>query len=477
MRKVQKQEIMNAISILYEAHDEIRKALGRKRIPLAQSLICECQEMAIRMGETIESLEGEGHTTVAFIEDYCEILFAVHEKINEPDTDEVDGNKACKVLKKQLVKIENSIKNDITVKKEVIFLPYKASMWDSLESIYLTVRNDAHCDAYCIPIPFFDLNPDHSFGQMHYEGNEYPENIEVTDWQLYNFEERKPDEIYIHNGYDNWNLVTSVHPRFYSNNLKKYTDKLIYVPYFIMGEINPEDSNVAEGKRHFCFMPGIINADKVILESENVKKLYVNEYLKAAKASGLIGKHIDRKYLEQKFLGTGSPKIDKIRNTKKGDMNVPMDWLKKIQKPNGTWKKIILYNTGIAALLQHDEKWVEKIEDVLKIFKDKQDDVVLLWRPHPLIESTINSMRPAVLERYQQIKETYINEGWGIYDDTSDVDRAVVLSDAYYGDGSSVVCLYQETGKPIMMQNVEIICEYGNVQPLNKSDFSEQRGT
>ena len=37
------------------------------------------------------------------------------------------------------------------------------------------------------------------------------------------------------------------------------------------------------------------------------------------------------------------------------------------------------------------------------------------------------------------------------------MDRAVVLSDAYYGDGSSVVQLYKQTGKPIMIQNVEVL--------------------
>lgn len=35
------------------------------------------------------------------------------------------------------------------------------------------------CDACCVLIPYYDLNPDHSFGQVHYEGREYPENIEI----------------------------------------------------------------------------------------------------------------------------------------------------------------------------------------------------------------------------------------------------------------------------------------------------------
>ena len=81
----------------------------------------------------------------------------------------------------------------------------------------------------------------------------------------------------------------------------------------------------------------------------------------------------------------------------------------------------------------------------------------MLLRPHPLIENTKESMRPEVMKKYMMLKEQYLVEGWGIYDGTADLDRAVVLSDAYYGDGSSVVQLYQQTGKPIMIQNVEVV--------------------
>ena len=55
--------------------------------------------------------------------------------------------------------------------------------------------------------------------------------------------------------------------------------------------------------------------------------------------------------------------------------------------------------------------------------------------------------------------ETYLTEGWGIYDDTADLDRAIALSDAYYGDGSSVVELCRERGVPVMIQNVEVVGE------------------
>ena len=146
-----------------------------------------------------------------------------------------------------------------------------------------------------------------------------------------------------------------------------------------------------------------------------------------------------------------------MANTKREDITVPEEWLRIIEKPDGSWKKIIFYNTSVGALLQHNEKMIAKMEYVFRVFQENQEDVALLWRPHPLIQATIESMRPQLWTEYDRLVRKYREEGWGIYDDTADLDRAMGISDAYYGDGSSVVQLYQKTGKPIMMQNVEIV--------------------
>ena len=71
--------------------------------------------------------------------------------------------------------------------------------------------------------------------------------------------------------------------------------------------------------------------------------------------------------------------------------------------------------------------------------------------------STIESMRSDLVQEYRESVTEYRKAGWGIYDDTADMDRAVCLSDGYYGDWSSVVHLYQKTGKPVMIQEPYII--------------------
>ena len=455
MRKAQKRQIEEIIRQMEEAHDEMKRCMEKGIAAQAGELLADCQNAAIAIGTLIEDTEGEGHPAVTVLEEYCELVYQIHECLLSDSS--VNTNKIYRSLRQKLIKASAVIRNDIKVRTEAVFLPYKASMWDSLESVWKAAEADPDCDAYVIPIPYFDKNPDGSFKEEHYEGDQYPDYVTVTRYDAFDFGKHMPDVIYIHNGYDDWNLITSVHPDFYSRNLKKYTEELVYIPYFVLSEINLDDEQTVERMKHFCFVPGIINADKVIVQSENMKKIYVREYLKAAKECGLAGEHLDRTYLEKKFLGTGSPKFDKVLNTKKEDLEIPDEWLKIIEKPDGTPKKIIFYNNSISALLQHNEKMIAKMKSVFEIFKENSDEIALLWRPHPLIESTLTSMRTQLWEQYKAIRNRYLAEGWGIYDDTADIDRAIVVSDAYYGDMSSVVQMYQITGKPIMIQNVEVI--------------------
>lgn len=452
MRNFQKQMSLEFIQTLQQAHEEIKKFIEHKETEAALELLAQCQEGAIQLGNLIEDAEGEGFVTIGYLEKYCEMLYQVYEKLQHGN--ESNSNKIYKILRSQAIKIENSINNDIKLRKEVVFFPYKASMWDSLESVYLSAKKDTDCDVYCVPIPYYDRNPDGSLGQMHYEGREYPKNIEVIDWQTYHIEERHPDVVYIHNPYDEYNYVTCVHPAFFSSNLKKYTDELVYIPYFVLGEIDPEDQKTIDQMKHFCFVPGTIHADKVIVQSEAMRQIYIHEFMKEAKTHGM---HVTKKDMEEKFLGLGSPKFDKVLNTKAEDLEIPDAWLRIIQKPDGNRKKIIFYNTSVTALLQNDEQMLAKMRDVFRVFKENQKEVALLWRPHPLISNTIKSMRPKLWAEYAKLVDTYRQEGWGIYDDTADMDRAVVLSDGYYGDASSIVELYRKTGKPVMLQCVNMI--------------------
>ena len=107
-------------------------------------------------------------------------------------------------------------------------------------------------------------------------------------------------------------------------------------------------------------------------------------------------------------------------------------------------------------MLKHTDKYLEKVRSVLATFKAQQD-VVLWWRPHPLLRPTFESMHPELLEEYDKIVSDYRREQWGIYDDTAELERAVAWTDGYYGDMSSVVQLYEKNRKCILIEAVDII--------------------
>lgn len=448
MSRAVRQQMLSMTGTLEKANRALKDAVSRQMINEEGilQLLTDCQETAIVMGTEIEAVYGEGTNSVSKLEDYCEGLYEATLVIRHP----VKRREMQKALGGMLKQIRWAISDEIEDRLEVVFLPYKASMWDSLESVWKAADEDEDCDAYVIPIPYYDKDPDGSFREMHYEIDEYPPYVSVTDYKDYDFSKRHPDIIFIHNPYDDRNYVTSVDPFFYSQNLKNFTEKLVYIPYFVLSEPDPDNPEAVKSLEHFCVVPGVLNADQVIVQSENMRQVYIQNLTKQTGEER-------RWYWEKKILGLGSPKFDKAVNTKKEMTVVPDEWLEIIRKEDGSWKKIIFYNTGVTALLTHDEKMLVKMRDVFRIFKENRDEVALLWRPHPLIKATIESMRPELWEEYEKLVEEYREEGWGIYDDTADMNRAIAICDAYYGDGSSIVQLCQEAGKPVMIQDVNIV--------------------
>lgn len=445
MRRQQKKDAEGLLERLFAMQIELKQVTPQRDVPRAAELLQQCQRTAIELGTLIEAAEGEGFVTVNMLEDYCELAYQLYENLNSGNNSD---HKVLELTCQQLEQVKQSIENDIRETIEAVFLPYKAAMWDSLESVWLAADQDPDCDAYVIPIPYYDRNPDKSNAQMHYEGDQYPEYVPITRYDAYDFEKRRPDMIFIHNPYDQYNHATTVPPFFYAKNLKNYTNRLVYIPYFILGKISPDNEAAIESVKDHCITAGVLNADRVVVESEEIRQIYIDLWTE------MIGEN-SRKLWETKVLALGSPKIDKILNTRKEDLHMPSNWLKIIQKSDESWKKIILYNTSIKALLKADEHMlIEKMKQVFQVFKKWKDDVALIWRPHPLIPAMIKAGRPALWKEYEQLVQEYQREGWGIYDDSGDVDRAVVLCDAYYGDASSVIPLCQQLDKPIMIQRI-----------------------
>lgn len=417
--------ILTVIDSMEEINDIIAKKL-KVNIPADTQALNDCQDAVIEIGNEIEKVGQGAEETVRLLEAYCENLYQMYS--NPADINLC--RKLAKKIQRQLMQIRNKVKYELqNTRKQVVFLPYKASMWDSLESVWRAADADPECDAYVIPIPYYDRNADGSFGAEHYEGNEYPDYVPVTHYHDYDFEVNHPDAVFIHNPYDQYNNVTSVHPFFYSKHLKEFTDLLVYVPYY-------STSGGMSAAQSQCI--AYYYVDYIVIQSEKYRKFFAADLP------------------DEKFLPFGSPKFDKVVNACKNPPEPPEEWKEKM-----AGRKVYFYNTSIAGMLGNTPLFLKKLEYVFRCFADRED-ACLLWRPHPLLESTFDSMRPEYRPVYDALKKYFLMSGLGIYDDTPDMTNAIAHSYAYIGDaGSSVISLFGLAGKPIFILNKNIDSEPG----------------
>lgn len=413
MRKFQKQQILEIISSLFMLQREAGERLEQRDYLEAQSGLSNCQDAAIQVGEAIEQIEGTGTEAVTYLEKYCEMLYQISIQIESILPEEAE-----RYLNDALALADYAIK-ELPVRQEAVFLPYKASMWDSLESVWMAVNADPDCDAYVIPMPYYERNAEGKLEIYRYEGSDFPDYVPITPYQSYSLQERHPDIIYIHNPYDHTNFVTSIDPRYYSDQLKKYTDLLVYIPYY-------STSGGMSDAQSFC--PAYLNADYIVIQAEKYRKYF------------------DPHIPEEKLIPLGSPKFDRIIRMCQNPPKPPAEWQKKMQG-----KKIYFYNTSLGGMLADTKKFLQKMEYVFDCFRGR-DDVCLLWRPHPLIESTLDSLRKEYRPAYDHIKQQFRQENWGVYDDTPDIERTIALCDVYIGDGgTSVTSLFGMVGKPMFI--------------------------
>lgn len=349
-------------------------------------------------------------------------LQSLLEAINNKILDGQPTDDSAEKFENSLQLLAKELTRESEVKIEVVFMPYKSSMWDSLESIWLAARDDDRCNAVVVPIPYYDRNPDHSVAAIHYEGGDFPEYVPIVHYDSFDLSTSLPDIIYIHNPYDDSNLITSVDPRFYSYNLKKFTNMLVYVPYFISGAY-ADIQTFAQKHVTSC----IRSVDKIVVQSDTHKKLYA--------ACGVD---------EYKLLVLGSPKLDAFISLNKGNEELPKDW---VQKLHG--KKSIVLNSSIGALLV-DPNYLEKLKHRISTIMACKG-LVLIWRPHPLLETTITSMRPTMYGEYMEIIRMVKNSENAIIDQSASTIPATIVSDGMISDTSSWARQYIATGKPVLM--------------------------
>ena len=413
MRAKDKQKILKTVDKLVEYNETLKKFNGSSKY-LFDKILRECNKLADEIDISDCSSE------------QCEALGEYKKLINSPEHD-------ADLIKKELDVFFQQIQEENETYR-VLFLPYKYSMWDSFASIFEAAKEDENCEVYVMPIPYYDKDQEGNLTEMHDESESYPDDVGIISWRGNQVDEIDPDVIFIHNPYDGNNLVTSIHPDYYTNKLVRNDRVVIYVPYYVS---YTDDEGIS------VFMGGAeYYTDYVIVQSEWYKEKFEFEMLK----HNILNDG-------NKFIDLGNPKYDKIRSLNKYEYPLRDDWKEKLLDASGNKKFTVLLDTTLEVLTKGRGKTLKKVEEVIGFF-EKQKDFALIWRPHPLIKPTLRNMCPELIPTYVKLVDRCKNLDNCIFDDTNDMHTAMAWSDAFMGKYGSMIELYRVAKKPTIMLEV-----------------------
>lgn len=245
------------------------------------------------------------------LDTYCEKIFRLYqnitgkttENVNEAEKDafnkisdlaklsgdKLSGDKLAGELQELAGQIQNMTEDNIIRPKEVVFLPFKAEGWSNIRTLYEHYRDMPGVRVCVAPIPYYRkdawFDPEKT---PVYEGEEIrkamyaaacDENLaqEIFPYQSMNLAVHTPDVVVTQNPYDEFGIGFTVDPKFYSIVLQKQAGKVIYVPWFETDEVVPEHGAAWSTACEYIDMPGIIHADRVLVSTEHMRKVYIDK--------------------------------------------------------------------------------------------------------------------------------------------------------------------------------------------------------
>ena len=404
----------------------------------AMDLLQASQQLAIDFGNMMEQVLGEGCPLIGLLEQYCEALYVIYEQLL-PENEKVEFANKVRQLDDIMQAIADELEQNIYSRKMVLFLPVLAKDWDSLYDLWQEYAEDELCDVYVAPLPYYYKDYDGSPGNVCYEAAEFPEEVHVVDYNILTpeyLEMLHSEVIVIQNPYDSWNPAISVPEMFYSENIRKYTDELIYVPPFILEEYSKGNEREYSNMKYYVTMPGVVYADRVMVQSENMRQMYIE---KLTEFAGEETKDIWKRRVD----------VLDMCEVEKEDYDSDAECYRENRANNGkniASKKRMLYGISLGAYIGDREAARSKIERNLKLFEEHRAQIDLtVW----VFPDNADS---------NEVRE-YIKSELEIYSGKLAEKNFVCCTkdyDAYYGDAMPLVMEFRDAGMPVMIQDIYV---------------------
>ena len=458
-------------------------------------ILPECQQLSVDLGTLIENVKGEDSESAKLvtgeIQRYCDALFEVYNLLtNQSETDDensqteseadditqtasknskeiCDNIKHEELILKKIKEIEtsfDSISEAVTTwiinREEILILTIGPKEWQGFERLYDELTKEDKADVFVVPLPvlFKDYfgqivaTDDEIIANTHLE--DYPDNVKISLWTEFDLGLHHPDRIYIQSPYDGENPCLTIPPQYYAKELKNYTDRLIYIPPFKTDEFGENDYTDLCNLKHYVTAPGVIYADEVFVQSENIKSQYIKKLKEfAGEETGDVWEakiKVGHPYVDKDKLNLKNESPYNYCDDKNVTENNPDN-----KKDNKDIKKKLFYLIGLNELSEVKDI-IESIKNRLDTFMDNKDEIDITVGLYPPDINTWNKVDSRLTKRLTDMLSSYGYEYMSIEPDYIKLEAVVAEHDAYYGSASPLVTIFTYNKKPVMIANYDI---------------------
>lgn len=133
--------------------------------------------------------------------------------------------------------------------------------------------------------------------------------------------------------------------------------------------------------------------------------------------------------------------------------DIPDDWKGRMTRQDGSCKKAVIYGLSAIELLGHGSESNEKLRRAVSVMEDNRDDIFMLLCLPEGYDVFMEKCRLDAEEGYDEIMKWCSEQDFIAMPSEKELDAAIEISSAYYGDECPLYEKYRKTGKPIMVQD------------------------
>ena len=301
----------------------------------------------------------------------------------------------------------------ISPKPKLLFLAEEISVWPSLESVYTAAKSDPKCEAQLVFLPF--KHPKKAYDKEEFE-RYISQKWDIVYYDKYDLSKEAPDVVFYCKPYEG-----AIPKPFTPPEVEKIIDRMVYIPYGM-------------------------EVDKRLI------KYAFQHYLQYSAWRHIVYGSIVREFAQtygycdgRNIAVWGHPKSDIYRPEQLYD--VPKAWLQKVRG-----RRVLMWcpHHTILPGAEKVSTWEDFSETIFQVI-EKHPDIVLLWRPHPMLFGALLSagkITSAELDAFVAEKSSKHNI---ILDTSADYRPAIALSDGLITDGTTFAIEYLYSGKPYMV--------------------------